>query len=214
MTSVELIGSGPRGAHLTGSRHVDVWLAGGMAVAAMGVALATPKGPLYRPEDGFGLALAAASGLALLWRQAVPLAAMTGAGAVVVINSAAGFPTGLVPWPTWIALFSCFALGGRRVRLVATLIVSLGVTGYLMFDRSPVSVDLISSIGLCALVAIIAGDAARSRRAVAAAAQTRLEEKNHQQALAAERLLFEERGRLARELHDSLGHTVNVMVLQ
>src|SRR4051794_26976569 len=209
MPSVELIGAGRRGAPLNGSRHVDVWLAGGMAVAAVGVALATPNGPLYRPEDGFGLALAAASGLALLWRQTVPLAAMTGAGAVVVINAAAGFPTGLVPWPTWIALFSCFALGGRRIRLAATAIVGLAVAGYLAFDRDQVTVDLISGISLCALVAIIAGDAARSRRTIAAAAQSRLEEKNRQQALAAERLLLEERGRLARELHDSLGHTVN-----
>src|SRR4029078_3174276 len=31
--------------------------------------------------------------------------------------------------------------------------------------------------------------------------------------LAAERLLLQERTRLAPELHDSLGHTVNVMVL-
>lgn len=193
---------------------MDVWLAGGMAVAAVAVALITPTEPPYRPEDAFGLALAAAGGLALLWRQTVPLVALAGACAAVVINAAAGFLTGLVPWPAWIALFSCFALGGHRIRLAATTIVGLAVAGYLVFDRSQVTVDLVSGIGLCALVAIIAGDAARSRRSVAESAQARLLEENRQQRLAAERLLLEERGRLARELHDSLGHTVNVMVLQ
>src|SRR3954468_9143903 len=98
MPSVELTGAGRRRAHLTGLRQVDVWLAGGMAVAAVAVAVATETGPLYRGEDAFGLGLAAAAGLVLLWRRTLPLVAMSGAAAVVVINAAAGFPTGLVPW--------------------------------------------------------------------------------------------------------------------
>jgi signal transduction histidine kinase len=214
MSSVELTGSrGPR-AHLTGMSQVDFWVAAGMTLAAVATALVTATVPPYRPEDAFGLVLAAAGGLVLLWRQILPLVAITGAAAVVVVNAAVGYPSGLVPWPVWIALFACFALGGRRIRLAAAAIIGLAVAGYLVFDRGPVDVDLVSGIATCALVAMIAGDAARSRRAVAASAQACLVEESRQQAQVAERLLFEERGRLARELHDSLGHTVNVMVLQ
>jgi signal transduction histidine kinase len=214
MPSLESTGSGRPPAYLAGLRPGDVWLAGAMSVAAVGVAVATEAGPLYRPENAFGLGLAAAAGLVLLWRRTLPLVAITGAATVVVINAAAGFTTGLVPWPAWIALFGCFAVGERRIRLLATAIVGLAVAGYLVFDRDAVTVDTVSGIATASLVAIVAGDAARSRRAVAASAQARLAENNRQLALVAERLLLEERGRLARELHDSLGHTVNVMVLQ
>jgi hypothetical protein len=58
---------------------VDIWLAAGMTVAAVGTALVIATGPPYRPEDAFGLVLAAAGGLVLLWRQTLPLVAITGA---------------------------------------------------------------------------------------------------------------------------------------
>ncbi|EIV93145.1 sensor histidine kinase [Frankia sp. QA3] len=61
-------------------------------------------------------------------------------------------------------------------------------------------------------------DDRRGRRpqpaAFAAARQARTLGEAREQALAAERVLLTERGRLAGEVHDALGHTVNVMVLQ
>ena len=58
---------------------------------------------------------------ALVWRQTAPLVAQAGASRHIVVNAAAGYPIGFLAWPAWIALFSCFAVGGRRVRAAATV---------------------------------------------------------------------------------------------
>ena len=47
-----------------------------------------------------------------------------------MVNAAAGYPIGFLDWPAWIALFSCFDIGGRRVRVAATVIAALGIAGY------------------------------------------------------------------------------------
>jgi signal transduction histidine kinase len=192
----------------------DAWLAGAVAVASAGIALAVPSAAPYRPVGVVALVLALAASLGLLWRQVAPLVAMAACGLVVVVNAAAGFPIGLANWPTWIALFTCFAVGGRRLRATSTVMALLGVAGYLAFDRGDVNADVLTGIAMSFLIATIAGDATRSRKAHATAAEARLVHASRQSALEAERLLLQERGRLARELHDALGHTVNVMVLQ
>jgi signal transduction histidine kinase len=89
---------------------------------------------------------------------------------------------------------------------------ALAIAGYVAFDRGAPVVAL-PGIVIHFLLAMVIGDLS-SRRAREAATEARHAAESRQQALAAERLLHQERSRLARELHDSLGHTVNVMVLQ
>src|SRR4051812_40554052 len=55
--------------------RADVWLAAALVVAQVGVAVAEPAGPPYRPVDALALVLAAVSGLAPPWRPAPPPAA-------------------------------------------------------------------------------------------------------------------------------------------
>jgi signal transduction histidine kinase len=194
--------------------RVDVWLTAGMAVVSVGAVLAFPAEAPYRPVDALALVLVAAAQIGLLWRSRAPLVALGVSGLVIVVSTAAGYSVGSYVLAPWIALFTCFALGGRRLRTVATGVVVLAVAGYLAFDRGvdPAGPEVLSFV-IQFLIAAIAGELSR-RRARATAAEARRAEEGNQRALAAERLLMQERTRLARELHDSLGHTVNVMVLQ
>jgi signal transduction histidine kinase len=189
----------------------DAWLAGALAVALVVVA-ASEIGAPNRPVEAVAFVLAAAGPLPLLWRQAAPLAALAGTGAVVVVSAATDAWVGFIDWPVWIALFTCFEVGRLRVRATAVAVVGLVVAGYLVFDRAD-PVDDLPGIVVLFLTATAVGELS-SRRTRAVAAEARRAAENRQRALAAERLLLQERGQLAAELHDSLGHTVNVMVLQ
>jgi signal transduction histidine kinase len=192
--------------------RLDAWLAAGLVVLSLSSALAMPAGAPYRPVDGITLLLGAIGPAALLWRQTAPLIALTVAGSTVVVNAAVGGAIGFLDWPAWIALFTCFDVGDRRYRTAAGAITVLAIGGYVAFDRGG-PVGSLPGIVIHFLLAMIIGDLS-SRRARTAAREAQRAAESRQQALAAERLLHQERARLARELHDSLGHTVNVMVLQ
>ncbi len=181
-------------------------------MASVGYLVALPTGGPFRPVSAGAVLLAVVGPLALLWRQTAPLMTQAATSSVVALNAAAGFPIGFLDWPAWIALFSCFDVGGRRMRTMAVLIAGLGIAGYAVFaPGEPLS--QLPGIVVHFFVATVVGDLS-SRRARAAAAEARRAAESREQALTAERMLLQERGRLARELHDSLGHTVNVMVLQ
>ncbi len=189
-----------------------MWLAGAVAVASALWALSMTPDPPYRPVGVLAPLLAVAAASGLLWRQLVPLAAMAVTALLVVVNAAAGHIVGPVQFPLWMALFTCYAVGGRRLRAAATVTTVLALAGYVAFDRGTPVAEL-PVLPMLVLFAVVAGELSR-RRAQAVAAEARRADENDRRALVAERLLAQERARLARELHDSLGHTVNVMVLQ
>jgi len=194
-----------------GVSRADAWLAGALAVGLVAEA-AWEVGAPERPVESVAFVLATAGPLALLWRQAAPLAVLVGTGAVLVVSAATDAWVGFIDWPVWIALFTCFEVGRPRLRAAAVAVVGLVTAGYLVLDRGNPMADL-PGIVLLFLTAIAVGELS-SRRIRAAAAEAHRAAENRQRALTAERLLLQERGRLAAELHDSLGHTVNVMVLQ
>jgi signal transduction histidine kinase len=192
--------------------RIDAWLAGGLAVLAVLHVLLLPVAPIYEPVEEGRLLLAVLGPLALLWRQTAPVVTQAGASAIIVVNAAAGYPIGFLDWPAWIALFSAWDIGGRRVRVAATVVAALGIAGYVLLDRAA-PVNQLPGIVVHFLVAIVVGELS-SRRTKAVVAEAHHAAESREQAMTAERLLLTERARLARELHDSLGHTVNVMVLQ
>ncbi|WP_018655135.1 sensor histidine kinase [Actinomadura flavalba] len=176
-----------------------IWLSGGLMALSVAVGLAFPVPPPYRGPDLPGLVLCLLAAACLLWLRRRPLRAFAATCAVLVGNAAAGYPGTLVHWPLWIALFACFAAyGDARRRALCGAVFAAALGGFLALDRDPL--DSLPGIAMGLVIATVGGDALHSRRAHTAET--------------AARVLLEERARLARELHDAVGHAVNVMVMQ
>ncbi|GAA1853673.1 sensor histidine kinase [Myceligenerans crystallogenes] len=173
-----------------------------------------PEDASFREPDALGVVLVVVSLVALLGLRRAPLVVLTCCSGVVVLNAFAGYSVSAVQWPVWIALYACFAASGRGLRVPAVVVTAAGVLGYGVFGPGRVTTDEAASIALCVLFATIAGEVVHARRVEAEAVQARLRSERSERAAQAERAVEAERARWARDLHDALGHAVNVMVLQ
>jgi len=91
-------------------RKFQLWQTLGFVVAAAVASVLTSAGPPYRATDAFGVGLAVLAAGCLLRRQAAPIPVLVATALVVVANAAAGYPPTVVPWATWVALFTCFSV--------------------------------------------------------------------------------------------------------
>jgi signal transduction histidine kinase len=171
-----------------------------------------------RELDLLGGVLAALTSLPLVaWRRA-PLAVFVGTAAASALLNALGYPPGPPPGPT-VALF-LLALSPERTR-VPRWVAGAVVGGLFVLHVGGVAVaeDAFPTVPLLfgALMwggAWVIGDRVRLRRARLAG----LEERARRAERDAERerrlAAAEERTRIARDLHDSAGHAINVILVQ
>ncbi|WP_412538050.1 histidine kinase [Longispora sp. K20-0274] len=185
-----------------------------MVVSLVVLTALVPPGAPYRDARPLDVALVAVSASCLIWRQVRPLTVILATSALLVLSSAIGFPPSFTQWPAWIALFTCYSLLGLRPRTVAALAAGSAVGGYILLDRSTAGPQELVWVTACFLAATVGGDTARTRRTAAEAALRRSEIEARERVLDAERVVAQERRLLAGELHDALGHAVNVMVMQ
>ena len=171
-----------------------------------------------RDLDALGVLLAALASLPLVARRRAPLAVFALTAAASAVLNGLGYPPGLPLGPT-VALFF-LALSPERTRaprwltgfvVIGLYAVHAGATG-LAEDEFP-TVPLLFG----ALVwggAWVIGDRVRLRRARIAELEERAlraeREAERERRLAA----AEERTRIARDLHDSAGHAINVILVQ
>ena len=201
---------------LTGGRYprrafaLDAGL-GVLAFAVGLVILFAQPDPDQRDPDALGVALVALASLPLVARRRAPLLVFGLAAAAMVPLHVLDYPgqLGLVPA---VAVYSLAAFGGGTVPAVvpAGAFVALGLLSVVASNPDP-------GILAGAIVwggAWIAGDRARQRRERLAALEERAlraeREAERERRLAA----AEERTRIARDLHDSAGHAINVILVQ
>jgi signal transduction histidine kinase len=170
--------------------------------------------PAGYTEDGTVLiVLTVASGLSLAAMWWSPLTSLVAAVALLCVQTFAGYePTAAAIGAVIVAAFATVTFdGGKRV-VVASAVVTAGAVFVLLelprvtWQAAVATWAVLSVVWVVGIVIrIYRGSVARAERRAALFAADR--EARAREAVA------EERARLARELHDSVGHALNVVVL-
>jgi signal transduction histidine kinase len=159
----------------------------------------------------WGYALACGTGIPLIWRRRAPFAVAMAVGAFAsVYGNLPISPRPPMPLGVLIASYTLADRAEPWQRRVGVLVGVAGIlrafpTDFLTSQQQP----LVTVFGAYALGAVVS-----SRRAYAAELEVRARDLERERDLEAERAALRERARIARDMHDVLGHAVSLMVVQ
>ncbi|HZD01794.1 MAG TPA: sensor histidine kinase [Actinomycetes bacterium] len=189
---------------------VDGALGAGLAaLLTVGTYFAAQHQPTRRPFDAGTIALVVVAAGALALRRGHPVAVLAAVFGATLIYFILGYANG----PIWLALVVAYftaAVRGHRLAAAIAAVAGLGIfpwLDYLLRNRPGPSLAGMAALAAWLLVLLGAAEAARIRRERAAEA-VRIREGE------ALRRASEERLRIARELHDALGHHLSLINVQ
>jgi signal transduction histidine kinase len=188
----------------------DSALAAGLAAfAAVGTHFAAHGQHAYRPADAGAYALAVVAAGTLVGRRRYPVQVMGVVFAATLAYFALGYPAGPIWLPLIVAYFTA-AVRGHRLAAAITAAAGFGIfpwLDYVLRNARPPSAIFLGALAAWLLLVLGAAEIVRIRRERAAeAARIRDEEQL--------RRASEERLRIARELHDAIGHHLSLINVQ
>ena len=202
------------------------WPGGAVLLAVLfhllGARSEAADGDLFRPMDLLTVAILLVGPLALFWRRRYPIA-------VLAVASAASIAIATFAAPRWtfvvaplIALFTAARAGRRRAAIVTA---AAGYAAYLLITwvfaerlgvpdgaRPDLRIALLTAAGLG--LTIVLGGAAKVRAEHMAEMMKVRAERARAREEQERRQASEERLRIARELHDVLGHHLSLINVQ
>src|SRR6266508_3077740 len=191
-------------------------LVGGVLVVVVAGAFTAPPG--RTPLDAAGITLAVTGAVALLARRRAPVAALAVTAACVLGYTAGGYPGVLPAVPLMVALYTAADLAHRAAAVVCS---STALAGGLAIDlaltRDGSVREIVQRWSLLAgwlVAAKVLGEVGRHRRGYLHQVEQRAIEAERTREETALRRASEERLRIARELHDSLTHSISVIKVQ
>lgn len=183
-----------------------------VALAVFATALLLVEAVAEQPGTPVPFVLVAVIGGVLAVRRRFPLSAFLLGSAALLTMAAFYYDAGLYPYPNVVSLHAVGAYSATRARAVVGLVVGLlGVATYWLLvpssDTPLLPAVLIVGWGL----AWEAGRSDRQRRLLLAEhADLEAEAERRRQDSA----VLQERARITRDVHDIVGHALNVMILQ
>jgi signal transduction histidine kinase len=152
--------------------------------------------------------LAVAAAVPLAWATRAPLLALVGVGAGAILCAAAfdadWAATGLVA----VQLFTVALLGDRQRSLVVGALTAIVVSAAIVAVDGTIDAGSIAIRVPLIFVTLAFGDTLRSRQALRAAARERAQRDAHDREEEDRRRAAEQRLQIARELHDTLAHSL------
>jgi len=165
-----------------------------------------------RPVDALTFIVVGMAGGSLLARRRWPLATLLVVAAALAVYTAREYPGGPVYLTGPVALYSFAAANERRVAYVAAGAMTAMLMAVRLVTRPSLGGDDLLLLAWAA-AAVLAADAIRGRRDRAAAVLERRRYMDEHREEETRRRLAEDRLQIARELHDSVAHsmaTINV----
>jgi signal transduction histidine kinase len=206
---------------VSGLRSRSVMFDGAVAAVVLAASLAVAPGaargqPGTRPLDGWAYVLVVAACAALVARRRYPLPVAGVVGTALLAFAVRDYPGGSLVLAVMVALYTVGANLGRRQALVAG-----GVAVVLVAARSVAGVAAHGQVSAYSWAApgwvvacLLAGMVVRSRRQAMRAIRDRAEQAERTRDEEARARVAEERLRIARDLHDVVGHSFAAVHVQ
>jgi len=189
----------------------------------LGIAIVVFVGALTAPPgraalDPFGYLLLALPVAAITLRRRLPVAVLVATSACLLAYQLRGYPGVIPAVPVVVAVYVAVLAGHRRVAIatVSAGFLAVVATDLTVHSGLPFRVVLQDRFLLIGWIgaAAMAAEGLRHRRAYLAQAERRAEEAERTREEVALRRAGEERLRIARELHDSLTHSISLIKVQ
>ena len=166
----------------------------------------------FRAFDGWAFALVVLQTLPAALRRLLPIPALAVCVAAQAVALYAGYPPTNALLAAPLALYLVAFNHSRRVSAAITAASALVIAPWAFTDASSATqLVLLNAVVLGA--AALAGDASKARRLYAETIEERARQAVERRDADMREAVVEERARIARELHDAVGHTVNVLVV-
>jgi signal transduction histidine kinase len=165
-----------------------------------------------RSMDWLGVLLIGVGCVSLLACRRFPLSVVVLALALEVVWNSLGYTNGAINLPALVAFYALGTTGDRLRQAVALVLTVVPLVIAMVVDRQPWW-WIVGNVGW-PVAALLFGEVSRSRRMLLDRYQQRAERAEADQEAETQRRLAEERLRIARDLHDLLGHTVSLMTVQ
>ena len=199
-------------------RAADGLLAALLLVLGLTGAFAATADDIHEPADALAALLIVGQTVPITWRRRAPVVVLALSFGFLVPYLVSEYPGSAASLGSLIALYTGAAHCARRRAAGAAAVTAVALFAVLLsgiyWAEEDITVGTMVENFVIFAAAWILGDNLRNRRAYLAELEERAARLERDREVEARRAVQRERGRIARELHDVVAHTMSVMVVQ